>query len=123
MLGVNFAFPDVCLTPVPVPTPVPYPNFALTPVSIPTAFNVFTVCAPQLNMLASAVMSLGDNTGVGMGVASGLVAGPERYILGCFTTLISGGPAVNLTKMTIQNSTNMVGLNCVPSQPRVLVLS
>jgi hypothetical protein len=25
--------------------------------------------------------------------------------------------------MTIQNSTNMVGLNCVPSQPRVLVLS
>jgi hypothetical protein len=28
-----------------------------------------------------------------------------------------------LTKMTIQNSTNMVGLNCVPSQPRVLILS
>ena len=74
-------------------------------------------------MLASVPVSTGDNTGVGMGVASGLVAGPQKYTLGCFTTLISGSPAVNMTKMTIQNSTNAVGLNCVPSQPRVLILS
>tara|TARA_B100000989_G_scaffold298842_1_gene290397 strand:- start:10 stop:399 length:390 start_codon:yes stop_codon:yes gene_type:complete len=122
MIGLNFAFPDVCLTPMPTPTPIPYPNFALTTTSIPSAFNVFTVCAPQLNMFAFAVVSLGDNTGVGMGVASGMVAGPERYILGCFTNLVSGGPSVNLTKMTIQNSTNMIGFNIVPSQPRVLIL-
>ena len=51
-----------------------------------------------------------------------MVAGPERYILGCFTNLVSGGPSVNLTKMTIQNSTNMIGFNIVPSQPRVLIL-
>ena len=55
IIGLNFAFPDVCLTPMPTPTPIPYPNFALTTTSIPTAFHVFTVCAPQLNMFAFAV--------------------------------------------------------------------
>ncbi|OUU01730.1 MAG: hypothetical protein CBB92_03200 [Flammeovirgaceae bacterium TMED32] len=122
MLGMNFAPTDPCFTP-PALAPIPYPNIAVTSSSIPAAFNVFTVCAPQLNMLASVPVSTGDNTGVGMGVASGLVAGPQKYTLGCFTTLISGSPAVNMTKMTIQNSTNAVGLNCVPSQPRVLILS
>ena len=26
--GVDFAFPDVCLTPIVVPVPIPYPNIS-----------------------------------------------------------------------------------------------
>jgi hypothetical protein len=36
MMGMDFAFPDVCLTPSPAgPVPIPYPNIAMGPTAIP----------------------------------------------------------------------------------------
>ena len=123
LMGMNFAFPDVCLTPVgPAMAPIPYPNFHFTTLSIPSAYNVFASCGPVLTMMGSGLMSVGDNVGVSMGVASGMVASSQRYLLGCFTLLVSGGPAVNMSKMTMQNLTNTVGMNLLPSQFRSLFL-
>ena len=32
--GIDFAFPDVCLTPMPAPVPIPYPNFGFSPIAL-----------------------------------------------------------------------------------------
>ncbi|WP_134888371.1 PAAR-like domain-containing protein, partial [Cronobacter sakazakii] len=37
LFGMDLAFPDVCLTPMPAPTPIPYPDIALGPTAIPNA--------------------------------------------------------------------------------------
>lgn len=39
LFGVDLAFPDVCLTPMPAPTPIPYPDIALGPTAIPNALD------------------------------------------------------------------------------------
>ncbi len=124
MVGMDFAFPDVCLTPaVPSPIPIPYPNMAMAPTAVPNQFTTFILAAPQHNLGTTTPMTNGDNAGVAMGVASGTVMGPSRHMLGSFTTLISGMPATRLTSMTIQNSTNIPGMRVVPSQPRVIILA
>ena len=49
MGGLDFGFPDVCLTPTPVgPIPIPYPNMAMPMTAIPptAAMNVLTVVMP-----------------------------------------------------------------------------
>ena len=68
-------------------------------------------------------LSNGDNTGVLTGVASGMVMGPSRHLLGSFTTIIGGMPVTRLTSITLQNSTNMVGARLVPSQVTTLILA
>ena len=50
MMGMDLGFPDVCLTPMPVPTPIPYPNIAMGPMGVPAAYNVLFFCAPAHNM-------------------------------------------------------------------------
>ena len=124
-LGVmNFAFPDVCLTPTPVgPIPIPYPNIAISATHIPSVFNVILGGGLAENLLTAGTMSNGDNAGVATGVASGMVMGPDRYLLGSFKTMIGPAFATRLTSMTMQNSTNMVGLSLTPSQFKVLVLA
>jgi Domain of unknown function (DUF4150) len=123
MMGLDLAFPDVCLTPVPVPTPIPYPNIALGPTAIPTQFTTLITAMPVHNMATVTPLSNGDNAGVAMGVASGMVMGPSRHLLGSFTTIVGGMPVTRLTSITLQNSTNMVGCRLVPSQVMVLVLA
>ncbi len=123
MMGMDLAFPDVCLTPTPVPVPIPYPNFQFGPVTVPAAYECLMMCAPAHNMFSVGVMSLGDCPGVALGVASGMVMGPRRHITAAFTCLVGGAPVTRLTSMTMQNSTNMVGMRIVPSQFQVLVVS
>ena len=122
MAGLNFAFPDVCLTP-PVPTPVPYPNLAVGPMGVAAVYNVLTMCAPTHNMGTVIPLSNGDNPGVATGVASGTVMGPCRHITAAFTVLVGGLPVTRMTSMSMQNSTNIVGMRVTPSQPTVLVLA
>ncbi len=123
LLGMNFSFLNICNTPVgPAMVPIPYPNFHMTPMSLPAAYNVFSSCGPVLTMLGSGLVSMGAMPGIGLGVASGVIGAGQRYLLGCFTLLISGSPAVNMSKMTIQNSTNALGMNLIPSQFRSLYL-
>lgn len=124
MMGMDMAFPDVCLTPMPTPTPIPYPNFALGPTYIPGGtWNILFGGTPAHNMASTAPITNGDNAGVALGVASGTVMGPSRHLTGAFTVLLKGTPATRLTSMSLQNSTNMVGMRMVPSQFKVLLLA
>lgn len=122
MGGMNLGFPDVCLTP-PVPVPVPYPNMSFGPVSAPAAYNVLFMCTPAHNLATTQLVSVGDQPGIALGVASGTVMGPSRHVTAAFTCLVGGMPATRLTSMSIQNSTNCPGMRIVPSQVKVLILS
>jgi len=123
--GMNLGFPDVCLTPVgPAVVPIPYPNMSMGPTTIPptTALTVLTDFMPSCNLMSMTATSVGDTTGVGMGVASGMIMGPTHNVLGSFTVLKQGVPAARMTTMTLQNNTNCPGISLVPSQFTVLTL-
>jgi hypothetical protein len=122
--GQDFAFPDVCLTPTPAgPVPVPYPNIAIGPMGVPAVYNVLFNCAPAHNLSTVIPLSNGDNAGVALGVASGMVMGPARHTTAAFSVIIGGAPATRLSSMTMQNSTNIVGARISPSQTKVLILA
>jgi hypothetical protein len=124
MMGLDIGFPDVCMTPVgPAVAPIPYPNFAFGPLGVPAAYNCFFGGTPAHNMLTTEVVSMGDNSGIAMGVASGTVMGPGRHLTGAFTVLVGGLPATRLTSLSLQNSTNCPGVRLVPSQLKVLLLA
>ena len=123
MGGMDFAFPDVCLTPMPTPVPIPYPNVAAGPMGVPAAYNVLWGCAPTHNLGTVIPMTNGDNAGVALGVASGLVMGPSRHLTGAFSVLVGGLPATRLTSMSLQNGTNAPGCRITPSQVKVLLLA
>jgi len=125
--GMNLGVPDVCLTPTPVgPIPVPYPNISTGATANPatTALTVLTDGMPSLNQMSMIPMSSGDNPGVNLGVASGLVMGPTEFILGSVTVIKEGAPAQRLTSITGHNgvSMNAPGVSLAPSQVTVIVL-
>ncbi|RQO51154.1 type VI secretion protein [Variovorax sp. KBW07] len=121
MMGMDLAFPDVCKTPPAIP--IPYPDFALGPTAIPNAYNILYMCTPAHNMATVTPLTNGDNAGVVMGVVSQTVMGQSRHLTGAFTILLKGTPATRMTSLTLQNSTNMVGMRIVPSQFKVLMLA
>ncbi|CAH0249242.1 DUF4150 domain-containing protein [Roseomonas sp. CECT 9278] len=123
MMGMDFAFPDVCITPAVPPVPIPYPNMAMGPTAIPSQFNSLVLGAPMHNMSTTIPLTNGDNAGVLLGVASGTVMGPSRHLTAAFTILIGGAPGTRLTSMSLQNSTNIPGCRVVPSQTLVLLLA
>lgn len=124
--GMDFGFPDVCLTPVVVPVPIPYPNMAFSVTSAPAAYNILIDCMPALNQLSEGLVSVGDEPGVLLGVVSHLESGEAEYVLGCFTIFVDGPPAQRLTSVTGQNALavlpNAPGICLVPSQFTVLTL-
>lgn len=122
IMGVDLAFPDVCKTP-PALLPIPYPNVALGPTSIPNAWNILMVGGPAHNMATVTPFTNGDNPGIGMGLVSSSVMSTKRDLTGAFTVLIRGTPATRMTSLTLQNRCNMVGMRIVPSQPKVLMLA
>lgn len=123
MMGMDIGFPDVCLTPIPAPIPIPYPNIGLGPIGVPAAYNVLFVCAPAHNLATTIPLTLGDQPGIALGVASGLVMGPQRHLIGAFTCLVGGIPATRMTSFGLHNLTNCPGLRLVPSQPKVVILA
>jgi len=123
MGGMNLGFPDVCLTPMPAPVPVPYPNISTGMMGLPAAYRLLFGGTPAHNLSTMVPLSNGDNVGVNMGVASGMVMGPTRPMTGAFTVLAGGVPATRMTSMNIQNSTNCPGMSLVPSQFKVLLLA
>lgn len=122
MGGMNLGFPDVCLTP-PVPAPIPYPNLAFGPMSVPAAYKVLFEATPAHHLGTETVLSLGDQPGIALGVASGEVMGPSRHLTAAFTCLVEGIPVTRLTSMSLQNSTNCLGMRIIPSQLKVLILA
>ena len=124
MAGLDIGFPDVCLTPSPAgPVPIPYPNIAPGPTTIPAQVKVMYFFTPAHNLMSVAPLTNGDNAGVATGVASGTVMGPRRHLLPSVTTLLSGMPATRLTSVGITNNTNCPQARIAPSQVRVIVLA
>jgi hypothetical protein len=126
MGGMDLAFPDVCLTPAPPPAPpvpLPYPNMANRPAGVPAVYNVLWGGAPAHSMSTTIPVSSGDNPGISLGVASGVVMGPSRCTTGATTVLVGGMPATRLTSTTMQNNTNAPGVSLAPSQVKVLLLA
>jgi hypothetical protein len=123
MGGTDMGLPDVCLTPTPAPVPIPYPNIAAGPMAVPAAYNVLLNCAPAHHMGSSVPLTNGDNAGISMGVASGMVMGPSRHLTAAFTVLVGGMPATRMTSTSLQNGTNCPGMRAVPSQVKVVLLA
>src|SRR6185437_4765067 len=101
MMGTSLAFPDVCLTPTPAPVPIPYPNISMQPMGVPAAYNILFMGTPAHNTATTVPLTNGDNAGVALGVASGLVMGPARHVTAAFTVLLDGMPATRLTSVSI----------------------
>ena len=127
--GLNLAFPDVCNTPAAAgaPVPVPYPNISNCATANPStvARTVLTGNMPSLNLNSQIPLSNGDEAGVQMGVVSGMIMGPTRFLQGSNTVLVEGAPAQRLTSTTGQNgqSNNCPGVTLAPGQVTALVLS
>lgn len=123
--GMGFAFPDTCLTPVVVPVPIPYPNFAIRSMAIPTQFTSYSMMMPNHNLLTMVPMTNGDNAGVNMGVASGMVMGPSQNLMSSFKVFNGPAPVTRMLDMSGHNgiAPNMVGLTLSPSQCVVMVIT
>ena len=122
---LNFAFPDVCKTPTPAgPLPLPYPNFAISILHIPSQASVIIGGGLAENLVTQGTISQGDDTGLLGGVVSSTDMGPDRYILGSFKVCFGGVFATRLTSVTTANGMigNMIGMSITPSQVCVLVL-
>jgi hypothetical protein len=120
--GMALGGPDVCLTP-PVEVPIPYPNIAIQPMGVPAAYNVLFECGPAHNMVTEVPLTLGDEPGLELGVASGMVMGPSRHLTASYTFLVDGIPATRMTAVTLTNLTNAPGVSIAPSQLKVLLLA
>jgi hypothetical protein len=105
------------------PIPTPFPNIAMPVMAIPTVFNQFIQAMPVHNLLTTTPISNGDQAGLAMGVASGMIMGPSRHILGSFKVFSSAMPQTKMLSPTMQNNTNMVGVTLSPAQVKVMVLT
>lgn len=119
--GMDLGFPDVCKTPIP---PIPYPNIALGPMTVPIAFNVLAGGGPWHNLMSVRPLTMGDTPGIGLGLVSQTVMARQQHVTGAFTVIVRGTPSTRVTSIGPANLSNCP-LSCrvVPSQLRVLVLA
>lgn len=127
MPGMDFGMPDVCLTPMgPVPVPVPYPNIGIKVMALPPTANMrhLLTFMPAHNIVTTTPASLGDFTGVLLGVASGMIMGPVRNIRCSMKCITGGTPATRMLDNSLQNLTNVpAGMTLVPGQFKVINLA
>lgn len=127
MGGMQFAMPDVCLTPAgPAVVPIPYPNISMLPTAIPPTCSMkhFIGMMPAHNMATMVPMTMGDSTGAMGGVMSGMMMGPARSMMGSVKVLTGGLPATKMLSPALQNMTNApTGMTLAPSQVKVLIMS
>lgn len=122
---MNFAFPDVCNIPTPAgPIPTPLVNIGLSPTHIPAQFKVLVGGGLAENLLTTGTVSNGDQAGLAMGVASGMIIGPDRPITSSLKTFYGGIPATRLSSLQGQNGMlpNALGASLTPAQVRVLLV-
>ncbi len=117
-VGMNFGFPDVCLTPTPAgPVPIPYPNFALNAQAVGFSPIVKVSGVHALNIGSTIPMTFGDDAGT----AHPVFKKTGTYLVGNPIVHIDRLPAVNLTCPTMGNSANnAVGMVVVPSAVNVV---
>jgi len=115
---------DVCNTVVgPATVPIPYVNIAMSSTAVPNVSTVFIGGGLAHNLLTSAMVTSGDETGTALGVASGTLIGSSTHVISSFNVFMGVSPATRLTDTTIQNSTNAVGMTLTPAQFTCLILS
>ncbi len=58
-------------------------------------------------------------------MVSGMIIGPDQYLMGSTKTYVGVVPATRLTSLTGQNGyiSNAIGLSLTPGQVKVLLLS
>ncbi len=109
--GMNFCFPDTCLTP-PAAIPVPYPNFAPHSLAMPFSPNVMICMLPALNILSRVVMTFGDEAGT----MHPLYKQFGSFIVGAPNIAINMMPGVHLTLPTAGNGFNApIGAHVIPN--------
>jgi len=129
LAGQDFGMPDVCKTPAPPspsPIPVPYPNIAQLLLALPptTCLKVLISFMPAHNMGTTISMSNGDEAGVLGGIASGIIMGSARNLMGSVKVLHGGLPATRMLDPAMQNLSNVpAGRTLVPSQFKVMIMS
>jgi hypothetical protein len=76
---------------------------------------------PAHNLSTSRVPSLGNFPGTLLGVASKMVMGPDRHIMGSTKLFIAGQPATGMCDPTGANgmAPNIPGVTVSPPQPKV----
>lgn len=123
MVGMDFAFPDVCKTP-PALIPVPYPDMAFPMAAIPVAITLLFNNAFAHNLATRVPVTVGDMAGVALGLISNTVASSSRRLfMNSYTTLLYGTPANRLGCGGPQNRMNTVGFTVVPSLTHILILA
>lgn len=127
MGGNNFAFPDVCKTPMgSAVVPIPYPNIAMGMTANPStaATKVLISGAPGHNLQTVVPISNGDNPGVIGGIISGCNMNQRKHTMGASTIMIGGKPATKLTSPTGQNGSNAnaYGMTVSPAQTTVMIM-
>lgn len=120
-MGMSNAIPDVCKTP-PFAIPAPFPNLGNNAMAIPTYFTVMINCMPELNIMSMYAITNGDEGGALGGVASQIIVGPGRAMMGSTCYFVGGGPSWRLTAPTLQNLSNAPGVSMVPSQTVKIVM-
>jgi hypothetical protein len=125
-MGVlNVAFPDVCKVPTPAGlVPAPLVNVASSLAHVPVQVRVLFGPGFAENLLTTGTISNGDEAGVGLGVVSHTIMGPDRPVTASFRVFVGGIPATRLTTVTAQNGLppNAAGASLTPAQFRVLTL-
>lgn len=115
------AMPDVCMTP-PFAIPAPFPNMGNNAMALPAYFTIMINCMPELSIGGQYLMTNGDEAGTMGGVASGMIMGMGRPMMGSTCYFVGGMPSWRLTAVTIQNMSNAPGVSAVPSQVTKIVL-
>ncbi|ETD66440.1 type VI secretion protein [Pelistega indica] len=122
MIGMDFAFPDVCKSPALVP--IPLPDMAFPMAAIPVAIKILFNNAFAHNMMTTIPLTLGDLPGVALGVISQTVASQSRrLVLNSYTTLLFGTPANRMCAGGPQNMINTFGFTIIPSCPHISILA
>ena len=119
---MSLGFPDVCMTP-PLAVPVPYPNIGMSTMGLGFVPTVLINGCPVHKLLTTIPMTNGDQAGAMGGVASGLIMGPCRSLVGSFSVFAGFAPVAKFLSMTLQNNTNAPGVVLVPTQFKVMALT
>ncbi len=104
--GTSIAFPDICLTPIVVPVPIPYPNIAVSSDLDKGAKTVTADGNPIGHEKSIFAKSTGDEAGSNTGVASGTVADKAEFISFSFDVQVEGKGVVRAMDLMIHNSKN-----------------
>ena len=122
---MNFAMPDVCLTPTPAgaPAPMPYPNKSKGTMDLPSSvvLKVMFAGKPAHNIKSTCPLSPPPHAGINGGVKSKKIINSTKHNRGSKKVFVGGKPVTKLGDPTKQNSGNAFGVTIKPAQTKIMV--